>query len=56
MGQRVANLGRRTFGTGKHNWGISIEGMSLPAGIYHLVIIDDLGHRMVRKLMRGGAR
>jgi hypothetical protein len=56
MGQRVAYLGRRTFAAGQHNWGISIEGMSLPAGIYHLVLTDDDGHRMVRKLMRGGAR
>jgi hypothetical protein len=56
MGQRVAYLGRRTFATGQHNWGIAIEDMGLPAGIYHLVLTDDDGHRMVRKLMRGGAR
>ena len=54
MGQRVADLGSRTFAVGAHQWRMAVDGMALPPGIYHLVVTDGDGHRMVRKVVRSG--
>ncbi|MGK0385165.1 MAG: hypothetical protein ACJAVL_001921 [Bacteroidia bacterium] len=51
-GKMVADLGRKNLTTGSHLLQYDMSQFGLKPGMYHLVISDDSGGRIVKKMMR----
>lgn len=51
-GKMVADLGRKQLSTGTQIWNINVNRYALKPGLYHLVITDANGARLVKKIVR----
>lgn len=51
-GKMVADLGKRALNAGPQQWSCELGEHALTSGLYHLVISDDSGARMVTKVVR----